>query len=70
MVHGPEVALWEFDLPRSAFWSHVSLVKEMRIWGDEGASRLRPAEFSALRRLLIHLETSNPGYERDNGGVA
>jgi hypothetical protein len=70
MVHGPEVALWEFGPPRSAFWSRVGLVKEMHIWGDEGAGRLRPAEFPALQRLLIHLDTSNPRYERDNGGAA
>jgi hypothetical protein len=35
MVHAPEVALWEFGQPRSAFWSHVRLVKEIQIWGDK-----------------------------------
>ena len=35
----------------------------MHIWEDGGAGRLQPTEFPALRRLVIHLKSSSPGYE-------
>lgn len=70
LVHSPEAALWEFGSPRSAFWGHVSLVKEMHILEDGGAGRLRPAEFPALWRLVIHPKSSSPGYEFLHNGAA
>jgi hypothetical protein len=42
----------------------------MHIWEDGGAGRLRPAEFPALRRLVIHLKSSGPGYEFLHNGAA
>ena len=62
-VHRSEAALWEFGIPPSAFWTHVNLVKKMQTWGDKGASRLRPTEFPALRRLIVHFKSSTRQYE-------
>lgn len=42
----------------------------MHIWGDEGAGRLRPTEFPALRRLVIHLKSSSSGYDFLHNGAA
>ena len=46
-----------------------SLVKEMHIWGDEGAGRLRPTEFPVLRQLVIHLNPSRSSYEFLHNGA-
>lgn len=66
-VYGPEAARWEFGLSGSAFWSHVSLVKEMHIWGDSSAPSLQPPEFPVLQRLVVHLKTSNGAVQITTG---
>jgi hypothetical protein len=42
----------------------------MHIWEDGGADRLQPAEFPALRRVVIHLKSSGRGYEFLHNGAA
>ena len=59
-VDSADAALWRPENRVSAFWTHVNIVKEMRIWGDEGAEILRPAEFPTLQRLSIYLGPIRP----------